>query len=129
MTNFTISESDWTKEFYTTYTQIKKDIKNGMKIKDIKKKHGLSEGQWGSYRRELIYDGIIIPVQQKRQTAKYYHYSKGKYHVSKNIDGKRKHIGTFKTESQAKWCVELMKECNWDLTQLDIVRNKVRGRE
>ena len=51
MTNFNIIESDWTKEFYSTYNRIKQDILNGVKVKEIKNKYELSDGKWGAYRK------------------------------------------------------------------------------
>lgn len=126
MTTFNIIESDWTKDFYSTYKHIKQDIKNGVKIKDIKKKYGLSDGGWRAYRKELILDGIIKSRETERKEAKYYTAYNNKFHVQKIIHRKKYHIGTFNTEHQAKLCVKLMQECNWDISQIEQVKSKVR---
>ena len=126
MTNFNIIESDWTKEFYSTYNRIKQDILNGVKVKEIKNKYELSDGKWGAYRKELIKDGLI-KTRKQQKNGKYYTCYRNRFHVQKVIDYKKYHIGTFETEAQAKLCVKLMQECNWDITKIPAVKQQVRG--
>ena len=72
MTTFTIEESDWTTTFYHTYNQIKEDVKNGLKVKEIKEKYNITNGKWISYRNELVNEGIIPKGQGKKSKPKYY---------------------------------------------------------
>lgn len=128
MTSFTIHESNWTEEFYTTYNQIKQDFSNGMLVKDIKIKHGLTEGRWLSYRKELINDGLITPKKSKEKgkySPRNYSFNNGFYQVQKWINGKLVHICSFRKECDAKQCVRLMRECDWDIEQISRVKKEV----
>ena len=127
MTNFQIHESDWTKDFYTNYNQIKQDLSNGMKIKDIRTKYGLTKGKWGTYRKELIQEGLLKPRTKIKEDAKFYTAYRNRFHVQKIIDGKKYHIGTFRTEAQAKYCVRLMRECDWDLNELPRIKKEIQS--
>lgn len=129
MTNFTIHESNWTEEFYSIYEDVKQDILNGMKVKDIQDKYDISGGRWGTYRKELIQDGIIQPRKQGERDCKYYTHYRNRFHVQKVIDGVKHHVGTFKTEQQAKRCVQLMINCDWDVKQIPKVKEQVWGEE
>ena len=129
MTDFKIIESDWTKEFYSIYENVKQDILNGVKVKDIKVKYEISNGGWGSYRKELIKDGILKSTKQKQKESKYYTYYRNRFHVQKVINMKKYHIGTFKTEAQAKLCVRLMQDCDWDVNHIEQVKAQVWGAE
>ena len=123
--NFNIVETNWTKEFNNTYEKIKKDYANEMSVKDIKSKYGLTDGKWGAYRKQLMTDGLLQTRKEKTE-PRFYSVCKTGYLVQKVIDHHKYYIATFKTESQAKKCVELMKECNWDLTQKENIIQTVR---
>ena len=126
-TTFTIEESDWTTTFYDTYNQIKEDVKNGLKVKEIKEKYNITNGKWISYRNELVNDGIIPKGQGNKRKPKYYTLAGKKWIVQKTIQGSRKHFGTFHSELEAQRCVELLKECNWDIERSWEIRDKVKG--
>ena len=124
--NFNIVESDYTKDFYSLYNKIKKDLEKGMKVKDIKKKYGLSDGSWRKYYKELSEEGILKPRHRSQKEAKFYTYYNGHFIVQKWKDGTKKHIGTFNREADAQECVRLMKECNWDLTKKQNIVDKIK---
>lgn len=123
--NFNIVESDYTTEFYSIYNKIKKDLADGLKVKDIKKKYNLSDGSWRKYYKELVADGIFKPRKKTVKEAKFYTYNNGRYHCQKFINGKKYHIGTFKCKNDAELAVKLMKECNWDINKIKEVRRTV----
>lgn len=123
--NFHIVETDWTKEFNMKYSQIKQDYLNGLRIMDIKQKYGLTDGRWYTFRKQLIKDGVMTSTSNKPK-PKYYSSYRGGFVVQKVINRKKYHIGAFKTEAEAKECVRLMEEINWDLTQKYEIIQKVR---
>lgn len=123
---FKIIESDWTKDFNELYEQIKIDITNGMSISKIKAKYGLTDGKWQTYRKQLLKDGLATKNKDKPE-PRYYSAYRGGYVVQKVINHHKYHIGSFKSESDAKLCVKLMKECNWDLTRKNEIVNKIRS--
>lgn len=124
--NFNIIETDWTAKFNRMYSQIKQDYANGMKVMDIKSKHGLSDGRWIAFRKQLLADGVIVDEKHKTK-PKYYSAYRGGFVVQKVVDKKKYHIGAFRTEAEAKLCVQLMEECNWDLTQKNEIVNRIRS--
>lgn len=123
---FTVVETDWTEEFYTKYNQIKEDYQNGMKVKDIKAKYNLTDGSWQSYRKELINDGFI-ELKRNCREPKYYTLHQGRFCVQKVINKRKYHIASFKTEKEAQKCVELMKQCNWNMEKRKEIVDKVRN--
>ena len=126
--NFNIIEQNWTEEFYKNYPDIKQDLVGGMPIKDIKKKYGLTEGRWLSYRKELINEGVITKKKAKRKgryTPKNYSYNHGFYQVQKWKNGGVVHIASFKRECDAQKCVQLMRECNWDLNEISRIKKEI----
>lgn len=125
--NFKIVESDWTKEFNELYEQIKQDLSNKIPIGEIKSKYGLSDGKWQTFRKELLADGLAVKNKDKPE-PKYYSPFRGGYVVQKVINHHKYHIGAFKKESDAKLCVKLMKECNWDLSQKNEIVQSIRDK-
>ena len=124
--NFRIVESDYTKDFYSMYTKIKKDLANGLKVKEIKTKYNLTDGKWRKYQKELVAEGLFKPRKRSQKEAKFYTHNHGNYVVQKWKRDTKKHIGTFKCEADAQRCVQLMKDCNWDLEQKTRVVNTVK---
>ena len=124
--NFNIIETDWTAKFNRMYSQIKHDYANGMRVMDIKTKYGLTDGRWVAFRKQLIEDGIIVNNGCKPK-AKYYSAYRGGFVVQKVVDKKKYHIGAFRTEAEAKECVKLMEEVNWDMTQKNKIVNRIRS--
>ena len=118
-------ESDWTNDFYTLYPQVKQDYINGMKVKNIRNKYNLTEGQWIAFRKELTNDGVIKP----KQSPRYYTYDKRKdrYIVQRHINGKTVRYDEYKTEKEAQQCIELLKEYHWDKSRVWEIRAKIRG--
>lgn len=124
--HFRIVESDYTREFYEMYARIKKDLSNGLKVKEIKQKYDLNDGKWRKYQKELVAEGLFEPRAISQKKAKFYTYTKGKYRVQKWKRNRKNHIGIFKLEEDAQKCVQLMKECNWDLEQKQRIVNQVK---
>ena len=125
--NFNIVESDSTKEFNEMYEQIKVDLDNGLLVREIMEKHGLSHGKWRKYYKQLVQDGLKEPKKREQYAPKYYCLNKNRYVVQKFYDKKKYHIGSFKNESDAQKCVRLMKECDWDLTQRERIINEIKN--
>lgn len=123
--NFRIVESDYTREFYERYARIKKDLSNGLKVKEIKQKYDLNDGKWRKYQKELVAEGLFEPRARSQKKAKFYTYSNGRFRSQKVINGRKYHIGTFKCKHDVELAVELMKECGWDLSKLEEVRRTV----
>lgn len=124
--NFNIVETDYTTEFNTMYGNIRQDLDNGLKVGAIKTKHGLSDGKWRKYYKQLVKDGIFKARKKEMKEAKYYTYSNGRFRSQKVINGRKYHIGTFKCKHDVELAVELMKECNWDLEQKQRIVNQVK---
>lgn len=123
---FKVIETDWTKEFYETYEQVKNDLAHGLGVGQIKRKYGFSDGKWHSYYKELCRDGIMIPKSKSKTEPKYYSFYNGKYIVSKTINRRKYYIAEFKTEKEAQLCVQLMKECDWDLNERWRIKDEIR---
>lgn len=126
MVNFNIIESDYTSEFNMMYSKIKEELSNGVLVKDIKSKYGITDGAWQKYHRELVADGITKPRKKKMKTAKYYTIRNGKYIVQKFRKNKKEYIGSFKSEYDAQKCVKLMKKCDWDFSMKDKIVARVK---
>lgn len=62
------------------------------------------------------------PKHYKRQ-PKFYSFQRnaGKFTVNK----RNVYYGSFKREKEARRCVELLKECDWDKTQMPNILNKI----
>ena len=125
MTTFTIVESDYTKEFNTMYENILKDLDDGLNVTAIKNKHGITDGKWRKYYKQLVADGIFQSRQKTIKEAKFYTYANGRYQCQKFQNGKKYHIGTFKCKKDVELAVKLMKECNWDMDKIKEVRRIV----
>lgn len=124
---FKIIEQDWTRDFNELYEQIKEDLSNKVPVTKIKSKYGLSDGKWQTFRKQLLKDGLAIRNKDKPE-PKYYTAFRGGYVVQKVINHHKYHIGAFKSESDAKLCVKLMKECNWDLSQKNEIVQSIRDK-
>lgn len=124
--NFNIIETDYTKDFNERYTLIKEELSNGLSVSDIKEKYEMSDGKWRKYYKQLVEDGIFKPRARSQKEAKFYTHHNGRYIVQKWKKDRKQHIGTFKCEADAKKCVQLMKQCKWDLEQKTRIVNEVK---
>lgn len=126
---FNIVEGNSTKEFFNTYNSIVKDLKNGLSVNEIKEKYGLLSGSWRKFQKQLVKDGFLQNRQMKQAVSKYYYEREDGFIVSKYNNTGSKYIAQFKDEKDAIRCVELMKECGWDLSKRDEIVEKVKQGE
>lgn len=126
MVNFNIIETDSTKEFNEIYSKIKEDLSQGLLVKEIQAKYGLTHGTWRKFYKQLVNDGLKNPRKRSSYSPRYYTINKGYYIVQKFYGSTKHHIGSFKCEYDAKKCVELMKAYDWDLTMKEKIVGKVK---
>ena len=132
MVNFNIVEGDdfyegIHDEFITLYNQ-------GVKVKSICERLGISNSQYQNYLRRLRRRNEITTVRNpnaggKRQrrydrnNPKNYHYSKrAKVFIVRYCD---KYYACFKKEKDTKRFVECMRECDWDYSQRWTIKAKI----
>ena len=130
--NFTITDgnNDWM-DLIPTFTEMynNKDIR----VTDIKKQMNIGENTYTKLRKHCKDEGLIHPrtkpYKKKEWKPRYWHHTVMKgieyYNVVKRVDGEVKHFATFKKASQAERYVELMKECDWDFSQRDELKQQV----
>ena len=125
--SFNIVETSSTLEFETYYPQIRQDVLNGMKIKDVMAKHDLTQGKWIKYRRELMNEGIIKRRKNVLREAKhyYFHSKSNKWVVQKQMNGKKIFFGKYDTEETAQRIVKELKQCDWDKNQLQEIQKRI----
>ncbi len=125
--NFKIIENSpsiWDKE-----EEIIKLYNQGLLIKEISEKLNVSSPALSRVLKKLKSEGKIIPrdnrgkTKKKKRTPKYYHrtHPNGGFCICK----KRVHYGYVKTARQAERFVELLKECNWDKSQCQRIKEEV----
>ena len=114
------------------------ELYNNPEIRTKKILSQLSIGipEYRKLRREAVSEGLITLRKQSRKkkktcrtNPKYYshHVTKGieYYHVQKHINGKLTHFATFKDARHAKRMVELLKECDWDKSMVEVLKERV----
>ena len=133
MVNFRIIEGDTAFEsIKDEFTQLYND---GVKIADIQKKLNLTKSQYMNYFRKLRRSGDITKVRNPRAGKKADlrdHYKKHPKHYSFNkrsgfwtVRFCEQYYASFRKKEQAQYFVELMKECNWDMSCKDELRQRV----
>ena len=133
MVNFRIVEGD---DFFES---VKDDFirlyKNGVKVQDIQERLGLTKSQYISFLRRLRRTGDITtirnptagpkpaPKKDYKKPPRYYSYN---HHINRwTVTYKSRYYACFRKKEQAECFVELMKECNWDKSRKDELRQKV----
>ena len=133
MVNFRIIEGDTAFEsIKDEFTQLYND---GVKIADIQKKLNLTKSQYMNYFRKLRRSGDITKVRNPRAGKKADlrdHYKKHPKHYSFNkrsgfwtVRFCEQYYTSFRKKEQAVRFVELMRECDWDMSCKDELRQKV----
>ena len=131
--NFRIVEGD---DFFESvkdeFTQLYND---GVKIQDIQDRLGLSKSQYMNYFQKLRRSGDITKVRNPRAGKKADlrdHYKKHPKHYSFNkrsgfwtVRFCEQYYTSFRKKEQAVRFVELMRECDWDMSCKDELRQKV----
>lgn len=126
---FNIVEGDSTSEYFDTYKSIVNDLKNGLTVSEIQEKYGLVNSSWRKFQKQLVEDGFLQNLKMKQSISKYYYKRDDGYIVSKYNNTGSHYIALFKNEKDAIRCVELMKECGWDLSKRDEIVEKVKRGE
>lgn len=108
--NFNLIEGDYNPNF--PYDTVKKEYRDGLPVKEIRKKHGLNNGQWSRFLKELKSEGFPL----RGDNPRFYIHDKTRrmYKVERVINGKRVFFGYFKTEEEAQARVKQLKENNWE---------------
>lgn len=83
-------------------------------LKDYEKKEIKRKHRKGAKKRW----NIKIPKNYNRTLS-------GTFMVTKWIDGKQEYFGTYKSEEDAKWVVQKMRECDWDKDELWDIREEL----
>ena len=131
--NFRIVEGD---DFFESvkdeFTQL---YNNGVKVQDIQERLGLSKSQDMNFLRRLRRTGDITtirnpnagpkpaPKNDYKKHPRYYSYN---HHIRRwTVTYKSRYYACFRKKEQAQCFVELMKECKWDKSRKDELRQKV----
>ena len=108
------------------YDSILEDYQNlDLTVREIKEKHGISDGRWQTITRHWREQGIPLRGRMNRKKHRYiatpfasknYTYDKrnGVYKVYKKIEGKTYLFGSYGTEEEAKQRVEELKKNKWN---------------
>ena len=104
---------------------------DGVKVNDIKKKFGLTHAQYLNYLKRLRRSGEVKQVRAPwagarkppRQAPRNYTFNKGNNHFI--VTYKETYYTCFKKERQAQRFVELMRECDLDMSCKDELRQRV----
>lgn len=125
--NFNLVESHCN-DSYEIYEPIKKDILDGMKVKDIKEKYNLSDGEWIKFRRELKEEGIRNPSRRKNKgNGKYYywHKTKERYFVQRRINGKVTFFGMLRTKSECEKFIGKLNKYGWRKSNIPQIKREM----
>ena len=101
-------------------------------VSEIKHQLDITEGEFRRLRRHCIKEGLINPRRGRpsnQKGAKYYSRSMSHgveyYLVNKRVDGELYHFACFRKVYQAERMVELLKECGWDYSRRDELKEQV----
>lgn len=107
---------------------------NSLRVVDVCKELDISKSQYQNLRQRMVRRGIISGRRDNRRSGrktklkkpyvpKNYHYnSKLDTHI---VQRKCKYYSCFKKEEDAKEFVRLMRECDWDYSRKDDIREEV----
>ena len=108
--NFNLIEGDYNPNF--PYDMVKKAYRDGVPVKEIRKKYGLNNGQWARFLKELKAEGL--PLRGDNPRFYIHDKTRRKYKVERVIAGKRVFFGYFETEEEAQERVEELKANSWN---------------
>ena len=100
---------------------------NILSVDELRKKYGLSRNEYVRLRKQLglgkkkriFYDSL------RKTNPKYYYKNKNRYIVHKTIDGKTEYYTSCYSEETAKKTVEMFKQCNWDKSKINEIKEKL----
>lgn len=133
MPNFNIIEGD---DFFDSiHDEFLLLYNNGVKVSEIIERLNITTSQYHNFRRRLIRTGEIKTARNpkagkkkvqgfsSRSNPKNYYYNR--FARCYAIVHCEEYYGTFRDCGDAKKFVELMRECNWDKSRKDELRQKV----
>lgn len=130
--NFRIIEnapSSWDKE-----DELIQQYKDGVPVAEIRKNLSISAPTFNKMVQQFKKEGKIQPRRKtyhrkknKKPSPKYYQrqWNRSGFQIVR----RGKYYGYVKTRRQAERFVELMKECDWDMSMRDEVKKKVMNGE
>ena len=113
---------------YVDFNEIKEEFIHDYLYTDIpnpqiKKKYGLTKGEWKEFT-DLVKKEHNIQRRPRKPKGKYYYHTNKGFRIAKWVDGCNYNFGTVPTEEIAKIIVEKCKEVEWNVTECyDIVHN------
>ena len=133
MANFRIVEGD--DLFESVKDEFVHLYDTGVKIQDIQKKLGLTKSQYHNFFYRLRRTGEISKVRNPNAGPKpepRHHpkknprnYSYNKFTKRWTVTYRETYYGCFHRKEQAVRFVELMRECNWDISRKKELKSKV----
>ena len=132
--NFHITQGNTYEELIDPFTRLYNDTSNT--VKDIMTELNITTNQYRRLRKYCIEENLVNRRKKpytKKQTYKTHprYYSKSRnngkeyYYVIKTIDGERVYYGCFPNARMAERMVEKLKECSWDKSQVDRLKQEV----
>lgn len=100
---------------------------NKLSVDELRKKYEISRNEYVRLKKELnlgkkkriYYDSL------RKGNPKYYYKNKNRYIVHKTIDGKTEYYTSCYSEETAKKTVEMFKQCNWDKSRINEIKEKL----
>lgn len=127
-------DNDWLQdvpEFVELYNN------HEIRVSEIKEHFGYSNNNYTKIFKHCIANDLITrrhttyrkPAPSRRRNPTYISKNRGNGHeywvVIKRVDGERRCFGNFKDYRQAERMVELCKECDWDISKRDELKEQV----
>jgi len=121
-------------EFYEDFIDdfIRDYNKYEIPTKELCKKYSINYGQFLQIRKEAVKRGEIKEndyYSMHEPRFYYYNTNRERWVVSRNKKGKTIWYTSFPYEKQAQVCVEELKKCNWDKTNIKEIRRKIMEME
>ena len=100
-------------------------------VKDIREKLNLSLRKYHKLRKECSEEGLLKlrypPHKKKEKNPKYYSpVNRSIYGESYNVRHKGVYYCICKTVEEAELIVKKLKECDWDKSQIERIKNEVK---
>lgn len=128
MVNFNIVEGDVSDAFRDEFVELYYD--RSLNMNQICEKLDISSRKYGRIKKELVDAGRIdgeFRCFRHKGKGKYYVKNKryGTYSISRKFKGKQVYYLTVPTEEEAKACVEMLEEHNWNKKSVPLIREKL----
>ena len=103
--------------------------KGELSVPKLKEKLNLTNNEYRKLRKHCIEEGLITLKKKgrrkKQKTPKYYYMINRTGKPYYEIRKWGKFYCNTSTESQAKEIVRRLKKCNWDISQVDLIKKNV----